>query len=96
MQDVTAAFHQWGRQTIMHAMTLKAEAEGVPFDEPSKLTIASRMAERTANWLWEESVREAAGNGATVLSRFTEKVLDWTWHHRRHVPQFDPHLQSYF
>jgi hypothetical protein len=84
--EFTGKLSNWGKQTILHAMSLKAQVDRRPLDTPKKVINASAKAEETLTWIWEDVVKETGGNATLFCTRFTEMVLDWTWYHRKGRP----------
>jgi hypothetical protein len=71
----------WGRQTIAFAISLRAEDDGQPLDDPRQVRHASTAMDKVAAELWDEASRESGGQTEIVM-RFARKVLDWIADHR--------------
>jgi hypothetical protein len=81
--NVAHALRSWATQTIVHAMSLKAQADGKPFDNPERVKAGYAKAVETLNWLQKEAERDAELGTPAFCMKLTEKVLDWSWHHRK-------------
>ena len=75
----------WGRQTIAFAISLRAEDDGQPLNDPRQVHHASSAMDRVAAELWDEAARECAARSEIVM-RFARKVLDWVEDHRGKKP----------
>ena len=75
----------WGRQTILFAMSLHAISKGKPLNDRDRAMAAGSETYRIAEELWAgahaECEQPAELSGITML--FSRKVLDWAAEHRK-------------
>lgn len=80
-EQLQKALVSWGKQTIVFALCLTAQADGEPLDNPTQVKHANNAAQQVVSELWQDTAKECP-QPARFTMAFVRKVLDWAHDHR--------------
>lgn len=83
MTDINEALQhcqRWGRQTIAFALSIRAQNDEQPLDDPTQVQHASNATEEVTKQLWEQASAPTIPNMQVPLT-FARLVFDWVSDH---------------
>jgi hypothetical protein len=84
MSNVPQEVSNWAMQSIIFAICLRAEAEGVPVNSEDRILACKQEADDVARKLWESAMSECSEpvRLSEQTMKFADKVFAWCSEHR--------------